>query len=368
MRTLLDTVPRARSYSLSGGEPVQRLATDGSRIFRAAAQPWRWRGVTAFQLLDRFAQGEDVEPFLSIFSARDYNLLRVFWYTPEADWHETAWDPAPRDAVVRFCRHVEPLGWRVELVLLTDDSPSRAAAARQLVSALPLDLGNLLLEIGNEPQIHKHIDTAALKAVCDASGYLYASGDSAAQHFGAYVTAHTARDGEWPRRAHDLLEYYDGGGPDAPTDPPHRMPCVADEPIRPDQAGFVALDFYAYAAACSLLGAGATFHFESGKFGRLPTDAELRCAEAFARGLTVFPPTAPLWAYRRPVEQSLRTYVVGRWMVRIRPTTPDAPEPGWVALDDFGICWRLESRAAPLARSSDARDDVAGSYGGPIDD
>jgi hypothetical protein len=153
----------------------------------------------------------------------------------------------------------------------------------------------------------------------------------------AYVTGC-----EWPRRAHDLMEFYGGGGPNAPTDPPHRFPIVADEPAKlQDVGGNRVQDWRAYFAACALLGGGATFHSESGKFARLPTDDERPLIAAALEGLTAFPADAPLGSYRRPVEHSLRTYVVGeQWMVRIRPETPEAPEPGWSALDADGILWR----------------------------
>jgi len=121
------------------------------------------------------------------------------------------------------------------------------------------------------------------------------------------------------------------------------VPIVSDEPIRPDQAtGDREGDFLAYFATCSILGAGATFHSESGKFGRVPTDDEQRLARLALQGLDAFPADASFGAYRRIDEQghTLRTYTVGnRAMVRIRPQTLDAPEPGWVSRDGRGILW-----------------------------
>jgi hypothetical protein len=99
-------------------------------------------------------------------------------------------------------------------------------------------------------------------------------------------------------------------------------------------------DFRAYFGACALFGAGATFHFEGGKFGRLPNDVEARCAAAALEGLNAFPPDAPFGAYRRVNDNTLRTYAVGQYAVRIRPTTLNFPEPGWTAIDADGILWR----------------------------
>jgi hypothetical protein len=160
--------------------------------------------------------------------------------------------------------------------------------------------------------------------------------------FGSYLTAHTGRDGEWVRRAHDLLEYWTGGGPDAPTDPAHKVPAIADEPIRPDQAGYNAADFRAYFATCALLGGGATLHTETGKHSLPPTPDEARIAAVALEALNAFPADAPNAPYRRIDEsgRSLRTYAIGNYMVRIRPQTKDAPEQGWVPLDTEGILWR----------------------------
>ena len=299
--------------------PLQRLRADG-RIFRTEdGTPWRWRGVTAFPLLDRYARGDDITPILTAF--KGYNLLRVFWYVP---WPGTGWETQPADQVRNFANFVGNHGFYVELVLLTDDNPARIEPARQLVRELSNDPPiNLLFEIGNEPNIHKNVNVWALRDVLDASPFLYASGDNEREPwFGRYLTAHTPRDNEWPRKAHDLLEYYYGGGPGSPTDPPHHVPVIADEPIRPDEAGYVESDFLAYFATSSLLGSGATFHYEGGKWGRVPTGDEARCAAASLAGMMAFPADAPLGPYSRIDEQgaTLRTYKVGPYVVRVRPT------------------------------------------------
>jgi hypothetical protein len=297
-----------------------------------------------------------IDPFLDCFPR--YNVLRCFDYTPAADWGTDAWESIGIDAWCAFLAYVAPRGWYVEGVLLTDDDPGRIPHARELVQALTGTVG-FLPEIGNEPTTHKSIDTPALRHECESSGLMFASGDyeaidlQPARNFGRYTNIHTPRDGEWPRKAKDLLEFYQGWGPweeggegsggvKHPAFAGVRRPCVADEPIRPDQAGFAALDFYAYAAVASLMGAGATFHFKPMKYGRLPRLEEQACADAFARGLDVFPADAPLGNYGRIDEHgaTLRTYTMGNhYMVRIRPQTFNAPESEWTPLDEFGICW-----------------------------
>lgn len=340
LRAWVDALPADPAPPKPPAIELEPLTTDG-RIFLQAGMPWRYRGVSAFQLLDRFANGEDIEPFLNDFAG--YNVLRVWPYVPAKDWGAKAWDSPDTATVLRFVDYVRARGFYVELTLLTDDDQGRLAPAKALIAALaaahPV---NVLLEAGNEPTTHKRIDTPALRSALAASGFLYTSGDyeDSTRFYGSYLVAHTGRDAEWPRRAHDMLEYFNGGGPNAPTDPAHKVPGVCDEPIRPDQStGERTKDFLAYFGTCSVLGAGATFHFENGKYGQRPTDEEKQFAAIALQAMTAFPADAPNGAYSRPVEQSLRTYVVGASMVRVRPLTTIAPAPGWRALDEGGVLW-----------------------------
>jgi hypothetical protein len=323
--------------------PIPQLHPDG-KIWRDAHDAaWRWKGVSAFALLDRFARGEDLGPFLTAY--KGYNVLRVW---PYVDWHDpktgifTGWNPPTMDVVRGFLTRVQQDGFLVEFTLLTDDDPARLPWARSFVQQLAGTPG-VFLEAGNEPETHKAIDTASLISTLQSSGLPWTTGnyEDAMKMRGTYGTAHTARDDEWPRRAHDLLEFFNGGGPNTPSDPPHRFPIIADEPAKlQDVGGAHAVDWRAYFAACALLGGGATFHSETGKYGRPPIGEEVELARIALEALDAFPPDAPTGPYRRPVEQSLRTYVVGNFMVRIRPTSLNAPEPGWTALDASGVMWR----------------------------
>ena len=342
------TYPVIRPYAFgaSGGAAVVGTLSTSGAIFLLDGDPWRWKGVSAFQLLDRFAKHENIQPFLDAY--RGYNVLRVFCYTPVKDWGSSAWETPPPATILSFCDYVGLRGFFVELVLLTDDDSARIEPARRIVDVLAAAKpGNLVCEIANEPQTHKNVNTSALRATLDASGFLYSSGDyeDSARFFGKYLTAHTARTEDWPRRAHDLLEYYHGGGPNAPSDPAHAVPCVADEPAKPsDVGGNRVLDFRAYFGASSLLGAGATFHSDSGKFGLVPSSDEALLAREALWALDAFPPDAPRGQYRRIVEpnqpEDARTYVVGNYMVRCQQIGAAAWEPGWHALDPAdGILW-----------------------------
>jgi hypothetical protein len=264
---------------------------------------------------------------------------------PKADWGDTAWDSPAPETVIAFLKRVEQAGFYVELTLLTDDSAARIEPARQLLAALVAARPtNLIVEVANEPTTHKNINTAALAQACAASGFLVSSGnyEDTRLWYGAWLGFHSGRDAEWPRRAHDAVDYWNGGGPDFPEEPAIRAPSVCDEPIRPDQAGYNADDFRAYFGSCALLAAGATYHTQTGKFGLPPTAEEARIAAVVLDALNAFSADAANQGYRRLDEQgkSLRTYANGAGMVRVRPTTKDAPESGWTALDSTGILWK----------------------------
>jgi len=314
--------------------PVSRLEPHG-QIFYQDGKPWRWKGVTAFALADTFCKGEDIHPFLDAY--KGFNLLRVFLY-----W-ETIGAGIPSDNCLRsFLSATAQRGFYVELVLLTGPKPlSEAQAITDHVFSAFNDQPNLLIELVNEPGVHDKVDPNQLHI--PQTSLIWTDGQTNDQHRGLYLTPHTPRDSEWPRRAHDLLEYWTGGGPSAPTDKAWKQPAVADEPAKiEDVGGCVPTDFRAYFGTAAILGAGATVHTETGKYGHLPTPQEIACASAALEGLNAFPEDAPLGPYRRIDEQgqSLRTYVVGNNSVRIRPTTTVHPEAGWGMLDPSGILWR----------------------------
>lgn len=321
--------------------PILPLRADGG-IFRTAdGQAWRWKGVSAFRLLDRFARGEDIQPFLDAY--RGFNILRVW---PYVEWGAQGWEPPSADVTRAFLAYVGARGWYVELTALTSDETSRLAWAKTYIAQVGCT-DNLVWEAGNEPTTHKNIDTAALRSVLTTTGCLYSSGDyeDSSRFYGSFGTAHTARTDDFPRRAHDLLEYWQGGGPNTPADPPHRVPWVADEPAKPaDVPHATDGDWLAYFGGASVMGAGATWHCETCKYAQLPTSDEARIAALALQALNAFPADAPLGGYRRLVEhdqpQEARTYAVGPFMVRSQQHGTSAPEPGWTAIDGNGVLWK----------------------------
>lgn len=323
--------------------PVGAWTTDGhSPYFLQGGQPTRYKGVSQFRLLDRFAQGADLTDVFDAYQG--FNVFRVWPYCVVPGF---AWNPPDLSTVINFHRTCLSRGVSVEYTLLTDDDAGRWPWARTFVQGLAASgLPGILLEIGNEPITNgKRINTSALDAVCRQSGFPFSSGDyeDSDRWFGTYYTCHTGRTRDWTRRAHDLYDFYIGEGPEKRTHP-HRVPCVGDEPGKPEDVGSVLTEWRAYFGACSLLGGGATVHTNSGKQGLPPTDAEKPLIATALEAMNAFPATAPLGEYRRIVEpgQGLdpRTYVVGNNMVRCQQQGADAPEPGWQPIEPSGVLWR----------------------------
>lgn len=342
------------------------VRADG-RIFRLASGPaagvaWRYKGVSAFALLHRFELGQDISDTLNAYknirtttvcadsSGCRYNVLRVWTYTPVSAWGARAWPfPASPDVVVKFLQRVSTDGYYVELTLLTDADPSQVPKAKALVAALKVAKpSNLLIEIGNEPEVQnggqRNYDTSVLRADLEGSGFQFASGnytEAGKRWFGSFLTTHTQRDSEWPRRSHDCLDFAH-----PPADAPAgaraiNAPCILDEPAKLASVGGDRVnDWRAYFGSASQFGGGATFHSETGLDGKPPTMAETELAQAALEGLNAFPAETPLKPYRRIDGDGLRTYVIGDSMVRIRPDHAGAPEPGWTSIDPAHILWR----------------------------
>jgi hypothetical protein len=319
------------------GGPVSRWHVDRWLFRDAANAAVRVMGFTGFQVLRLLADGVSVDPLLWYFRAKFANLIRCWAYLPKGHPIAGGWEPPTTAQLIAGIETLRSWGLTTYLTLLTDDDPARIPWAQTLVRDLgAAGLESLILEIGNEPSINKAINTEALRAACDASGLLYTSGEYAdsAKWFGSFGDAHTPRDLEWPRKAHDLHEYQVGGGPSYPTEPACPVPWISGEPIKPTEAPdgqtdpstgttiHKTEDYLAYGAACGLLGAGGIFHYEGGKTGQLPIGDEEACCTNFFAGLQAFP--AEMFgpsSYVRIDEHgaTLRTYAKGPYTVRIRP-------------------------------------------------
>jgi hypothetical protein len=356
----MDAHRRLLTVATTGGGsrpvPIARWIADGHVFRRPDGTAERYRGLSQFRLLDRFARGDDISWVRKTFPA-SANVCRVWTYV---EWDPPAtWTYPPNDVVVDFLRAMAGQGFRVELTLMTSDYEHRYPPMLDLAEYLAAeDPDNLVIEIGNEPLTNKRIQVERFYPILDASSLVWSSGiyeDESFMPSGHYIAHHSARTFDWPRRAHDALEFWNGDGP-SKKHPPFKMPCALDEPGKPEDApgdrAQKIRDFRAYGGASAIMGCGATFHSNSGKNSTAPgspeqwpiTDEEIDCATALFEGLDAFADDAPLGPYRRIVEAGqpdhARTYVVGPCMVRCQQNGTAAPEPGWTPIDADGVLFR----------------------------
>ncbi len=327
---------------------VTKVHPDGHVWRKADGSAWRWKGVSAFQLCDRWLRAEDLTPFLNAYQG--YNTLRVWSYVEGPNWTDPTWNSPTADEAVAFVKEMNRLGWYVEWTLKTSSQTSRNAHALDEIHAFTAaNLPGLFLEGANEPEVQNpdstFIDCGPLKSALEASGYPYTNGcytEGAKRWWGTYITCHTQRDAEWPRRSHDAYDLWV-----KPADAPAgaqavHAPCILDEPAKTqDVSGDHVSDWKAYFGSGAFFSAGVTFHSKTGKFAQPPTAEEAQLAASALVGLGAFPADAPAdFRYSRVTDNTLRTYIMGNCMVRIRPTTLQAPQPGWTMIDSAGILWR----------------------------
>jgi hypothetical protein len=344
-------LPKATVYGSSLRPPASvllPLSTSGP-IFLAGGAPWTWFGVSAFPLCDMFGKGgrAAIDPFIDAYPGA--NVFRVWDYVP---WAERGWNVSPANVWIDFLGYMRVRGLLVERTALTDDDPRRIEPAIRTIEAITAaGCDNVLHEGGNEPETHKETRTHDLIPVMQASGRPWTTGDYENSQYwrGTYGVYHPARTTDFARRAHDAYEYYRGGGPNSNTEPACRVPWVNDEPGKIQDVGADRAAWIAHAAASILLGAGITFHSETGKFGDLPTADERAVFQIVRDTLALIPSDAALGPYRRidaagegagQNGDQGRTYVVGNFMVRCQQLGTKCPEAGWAPLDDVGVLWR----------------------------
>lgn len=355
-------VPDAPKPVEPGTTLPQLVAHPNSPIMNAGAEPWRLKGYTGFKLAELWRTGGPWSAFVNAYPG--FNTVRVFAYTEGPNWTDPTWDsPSPQDCV-HFVRTMNALGIYVWWVLLTSSNRARLQPALDQIAAFTQarTLG-LLLQGANEPERQNPdttlIDTTPLHAALAASGYPWDNGyiDNTQKHAGTFWDAHTKRDGghkpdgtplgEWPRRCHDAMDIYS-----PPADAPAgtvalKMPGFLGEPPKPEDVGASVVDWKGYFGGGALFSAGVVFHSKTGKFCELPTPTERQLAAAALMGLNAYPPDATRGTYRRIDGDGLRTYqklqdgdFTGNVMVRIRPTHPEPPEPGWTSLDTDHVLYR----------------------------
>jgi hypothetical protein len=302
------------------------------------------KGITAFQMLDHYASGRDIDWVFQKFPKA--NRARIFWYTPRSDWGDYAWELPTLEKTISFHEYLLSKGMYVLNTCLTDNAGSdRIQAVKNLIWGLnQTSLPNVHYEAKNEPFIHDDLDPSILKNAITSGPHLYTSGIyddvNLSKFWGKYGEVHTPRDNEGVRKFKDLEELCTQ----------FNCPWHAGEPFKPD-TGMNELDFYTYAAGSVLMGSGATFHCQSMETLAQPTDSELSCAAMHFKGLDVYPADSSLGDYQHLQEfegivdnnptTCLRCFRKGKYIIVVRANEKFVPAVNWKALDNLGVAYEI---------------------------
>jgi hypothetical protein len=306
--------PRGRESSPA----TPRLAACGAVLCRPDGSAFHWRGVTAFALAAHIAEGrdDDARHFARWASGHGFTVLRVL--AMNHGWLDLPPEQGRR-ALPRLFAVAREFGMYVQVVALAGTRQPRfetdAFLREQVraIGALCAAVDNCIMEIANEPY---HASQADLDDPARMQGLSRAVPNAVPVAFGAaaehtsdalaggtFVVAHLPRGGErWERvaRRADLARLSRRLGRFVVDNEPigaadRRQPSRRDD----DPAAF-----YAQAAVSGVMGLGATFHCDDCLHARVPSPAQQRSAEAFARGAQFVASAGPVRWLDAPGDQS----------------------------------------------------------------
>ena len=276
--------------SMAAGPAAGRLTVAGTSFVKPDGQPFVWRGVTAFRLVEFVAHGRtgDADAYLAWAASRHVTIVRVLAMA------DGLFPLSPADgqhAVGGMLELAKRRGLYVEVVALADTARLRVDAPRAVksIGTICAAYDNCLLELANEPghptqaaALHDPAYVKSLAALVPKGVLLSFGSVEYGDGFGGgdFVTWHAPR--AYPVAALDagamLLKRF-------------KKPVISDEPIGAAETtvpGRRASDpevFRQMARRSKQLGLGATFHYEGGLQARVPEGRELACFEAWMREL-----------------------------------------------------------------------------------
>ncbi len=285
-----------------------RLDTCGRALCAPDGSRFRWRGVTAFGLVDLVADKREAEAqaFMAWAARTGFTVVRVL--AMNRGWMDLS--PADgRQALPRTLAMASAHGLYVQVVALAGTGVpefSSDAFLHEQVDAVAqacAEADNCVLELANEPY---HCTQAALD---DGVRMRRLQGDvpenlpvawGAARDFrsddmagGTYVVAHVARAGDrWDRvsRVQELGEVSRRTGKFVVDSEPIGAAELPEPSTRDNEPGA----FFAQGLLARIFGVGTTFHCEDCLLARVPGPVQQRCAEALIAGATLASPEASL--------------------------------------------------------------------------
>jgi len=312
------------------------------------SKAWKWRGSSAFRLFEMFLKGEPIDPFCRWAAANSINILRVFgMYDGGIGRLIPTEYPGYFIKLPQFLNAVGTYGLSVEFVIFADKQTSELVGIntsshyQTMINILRGRVGTVA-EVCNEPFKNGVVPEDIYQPLPDLMQALGSSDfiDGQIKH-ADYITMHTDRGAEWPRKAKDMLEVSRQGWENFTA---LQNPCIGDEPLGigagSGSRSLVAIDHAAYHGVAALFCSGSTIHSTFGVETRLPIAEEQQCVSAAIVTMKAVPSECATWDYTAghlgdcPLEQQgLRVYGMingGRAVcVLVRPTGPPIARNGW---------------------------------------
>jgi hypothetical protein len=343
---------------------------------RHDGQPFRWRGITAFRLLEQITTGKetDVEAYLRWAGRERLTVVRVlamakhlFELTPEHG----------RESLDDLLERAATHNLYVEVVALADTAayPVSLEAQVRAIGQIAGRHPNAIVEIANEPyhrtqreEVRNEGRLAELSALVPEAVPVavgaWQQPDAAAA--GEFITFHfprSAREGGWGHVArltsgHEMLLRYN-------------KPVINDEPIgagavlQPGRRDDNPDRFRAAALLTRMIGMGGTFHYEGGLQAQIPAGREMDSFRAWQEAWDHLPDDVETtWEFRSAGDagaavERLNGTAAGAWEVQRgdeawvlvaggRENVSLEWAPGWRQVDV--ITW-AESRLVRAART-----------------
>jgi hypothetical protein len=279
-----------------------RLRADGRTLVCADGSVFRWRGVTAFRLVDLVADGREPEAvtYLDWADRIGFNVVRVL--ATLCCWFDLPPD-AGQKALPRVLALAKARGMYVQVVALAGTAPHERPidleAQVRAIGTIAAAHDNAIVEIANEPEhstqdkrLHDFAFVDKLATLVPAE-VLTIGGSARVDHavtppLGDLVTRHLARLGNmW-----EMMERVRGLDQVARTT---GRPVLSGEPFGAGEKrvpGSRETDpdlFFTYGALCRVFEISCNFHLEAGLHASTPGKLQLTAAEAFIEGTRAVP-------------------------------------------------------------------------------
>jgi hypothetical protein len=371
---------------------LQTAAVFAGRIRRAGrlfqtefGVPWSWNFATEFLLLNDYLDGgpRAIDAVLDDIIAARQNGVRIIgmahWIpinergSPE--FRPSTYGDRYFTGLSALADYLQSRGLYFEFTALADTpytmpEPRDQRAFIERVAGILSSKPNAFLEHCNEPYDTDNRCGEVIALGRAPGSVLQASGSDGVRELSDryvldavfdYVTVHSPRDEEWPRKAHDAMDIRDGFENNGKPFPGVQVPLVLDEPIgaadvaNPGKRASDPNLFRQYGAASVLFGSGATFHSNDGVATR-PFSATQKAAQvAFSVGVNAIPASVSTWRYNRgglsgmPIahsdELALRTFA--KMQGPVAYVVVIGRQPGWRLILENGYS------CAPLVPEGD---------------